>query len=316
MPLLPGFIGHSVADRKMIEGRKAFAARLGESDEKACCVDLTAHDLQIKMDQWAAVKYAHEGHGGLEGKTPFARAQESPGSIRHIANLHALDLLLAPAGGGWRQVTKKGIRLDEAYYFSGALLPGRRVFCRQDPEDMGRLYVFSDEHGEFIAEAICPRRAGIDPRKAIAMAREEQAALIKKGNAKVRAAAHAIKPRDMIDAVLDLAGRKSAAVTAFPRPSEPHCTGALAQAAVATGGERPATSLPAISDDSSTSNVLALPETPKARFRRAMAIRDALAGGESPSAEDVRWLGGYETSAEFKSHASLLAEHGREWLNA
>ncbi|CAO4163674.1 DDE-type integrase/transposase/recombinase [Methylorubrum populi] len=35
-PLLPGFIGHSVADRKVIEARKAFAQRLGETDERGC----------------------------------------------------------------------------------------------------------------------------------------------------------------------------------------------------------------------------------------------------------------------------------------
>ena len=30
--ILPGFVGHNVADRKMIEERKAFAARLKEDD--------------------------------------------------------------------------------------------------------------------------------------------------------------------------------------------------------------------------------------------------------------------------------------------
>jgi murein DD-endopeptidase MepM/ murein hydrolase activator NlpD/transposase InsO family protein len=46
-PLLPGFIGHSVADRKVIEARRAFAQRLGDSsDAKAFCVELTAAELQ------------------------------------------------------------------------------------------------------------------------------------------------------------------------------------------------------------------------------------------------------------------------------
>ncbi|MEP2707817.1 MAG: DNA-binding protein [Roseibium sp.] len=38
---LPGFIGHSVADRKVIENRKAFSARLGTDDAKLFQVALT-----------------------------------------------------------------------------------------------------------------------------------------------------------------------------------------------------------------------------------------------------------------------------------
>lgn len=40
MPMLPGFVGHSVADRKKIEARKTFAARLGEDRKKLFNVTL------------------------------------------------------------------------------------------------------------------------------------------------------------------------------------------------------------------------------------------------------------------------------------
>ncbi len=315
MTLLPGFIGHSVADRKVIEARKAFAARLGESDEKAFCVDLTHDELQAYMDRWCEDKYAHHEHDTLK-TTPFLKAQSWKGSIRTIANARTLDLLLAPVSGGMRVVTKRGIQLDGGYYFSGALLAGARVFCRQDPEDMGRVYVFADEMGEFLCEAICPERAGVDPRQAVAMARAEQSRMIKEGTKDIRAAAKAIKPRDMIDAVLDLAGRKSASVTAFPRRSETHSTGAIEQAEIALEGgfEQPFEAAP--TTNRKPTNVVALPETPKQRFARAMAVKEALAMGGLVDAEQVRWFGNYETTAEFKTFVSLFEEHGREWLNA
>lgn len=315
MTLLPGFIGHSVADRKVIEARKAFAARLGESPDKAFCVELSHTELQTYMDRWCEDKYAHHEHDSLK-TTPFLKAQNWKGSIRTIANARTLDLLLAPVSGGSRVVTKRGIQLDGGYYFSGALMAGARVFCRQDPEDMGRLYVFEDEMGAFMCEAICPERAGVDPRQAVAMARAEQSRIIKEGTKDIRAQARAIKPRDMVDAVLDLAGRKSASITAFPRRSETHSTTAIEQAEIALDGIFDAPELMAAANDQPTSNVVALPETQKQRFARAMAVKDALAMGGLVDAEQVRWFGNYETTAEFKSLASLFEEHGREWLNA
>jgi putative transposase len=315
MTLLPGFVGHSVADRKVIEARKAFAARLGESPDKAFCVELTHTELQTYMDRWCEDKYAHHTHDTLK-TTPFLKAQSWRGVERRISNSRTLDLLLAPVSGGMRVVTKRGIQLDGAYYFSGALLAGARVFCRQDPEDMGKLYVFADEMGEFLCEAICPERAGVDPRQAVAMARAEQSRIVKEGTKELRAAAKAIKPRDMIDAVLDLAGRKSASITAFPRRSETYSTGAIEQAEIALDGQfEKFSNADQITLDAPT-NVVRLSETPKQRFSRAMAVKQALAMGGVIDAEQVRWFGNYETTAEYKSHVSLFEEHGREWLNA
>ncbi len=58
-PLLPGFIGHSVADRKVIEARRAFAARLGQSAADAFAVELTGAELQAYCDAWAENRYQH-----------------------------------------------------------------------------------------------------------------------------------------------------------------------------------------------------------------------------------------------------------------
>ena len=80
--MLPGFVGHSVADRKAIEQRKAFADRLGTSDEDAFGVALTGEQLQAEIDRWAATR-EHERHGTL-GMTPFQAAQASTRKPKHV----------------------------------------------------------------------------------------------------------------------------------------------------------------------------------------------------------------------------------------
>lgn len=317
MPLLPGFIGHSVADRKQIEARKAFAARLGESDEKTFCVDLTHDELQLKMDAWCADKFAHSAHQGLDGQSPFLRAQSFKGALRKIENVRALDLLLAPIAGsdGYRTVTKQGIRLDYGFYIAGELLAGTKVYCRQDPDDMGRLYAFESETGAFLAEAICPERAGVDPRKAVTAARAAQQEYIREKTDEIRREAKKIKPRDMIDDVLGLAQRKSQNVTPFPKPSEMHSTPALTEAATALDGVSFEASRPAATQPEIT-NVVTLPETAMQRFRRAVEIRAAIVRGAEVDPAEAVWLGGYEQTAEFKAHSDMAASFGSEWLEA
>lgn len=138
---LPGFVGHSVADRKVIEGRKAFSRRLGLDDAHLFDADMTEAEAAAYADSWAAEIYAHTPHGGLGGATPFAAAAAYAGPVRRIENLAALDILLAPVAGadGLRRVTKTGIRVDGANYLIGSVMPGTDVLCRMDPSDLGRL---------------------------------------------------------------------------------------------------------------------------------------------------------------------------------
>ena len=138
--ILPGFVGHNVADRKMIEERKAFAQRLKEDDGSAFKVELTAKELQTICDEWAAGRYAQRPHSSLpKGLSPFAMAASYAGKIRRIpeADIRALDLLLAPLAGsdGMRVVSKQGVRIAHSFYLAPNCLPGDRVFVRMDPED-------------------------------------------------------------------------------------------------------------------------------------------------------------------------------------
>lgn len=72
MPTLKGFIGHDVKDRKQIEARKSFAARLGEKPDRAFCVEMTPEDLQKAVDGWATHIYSNRKHSGI-GCTPTER---------------------------------------------------------------------------------------------------------------------------------------------------------------------------------------------------------------------------------------------------
>ena len=124
--LLPGYIGHNVADRKDIEARKSFAQRLMTKGELVD-VQLNSLKLQEICDRWVENCYHHERHNAL-GKSPFEMVAEWTEPIRMIKEEQVLDVLLAevPGQDGWRTVNKKGIKVDsfqfihpELGYYSG-----------------------------------------------------------------------------------------------------------------------------------------------------------------------------------------------------
>jgi transposase InsO family protein len=246
MPLLPGFIGHSVKDRKVIEERKAFSARLGESDAEAFCVELKAAELQRLCNEWADNRYAHRPHEGLAGATPFAVAAGYPGKLKRIDDVRALDLLLAPIAGkdGLRTVGKTGLRIDHSHYIFAGKMPGAPVFVRMDPADMGRAYVFEPDGETYLGEAVCPELAGVDPAQAVARARAEQKKLLEEGAKTLRADMRKIKPRDLAQAVLGRAEEKAAKIVAFPRAHDAYATPALDAAGEALRLPPPAPALP------------------------------------------------------------------------
>lgn len=315
-PLLPGFIGHNVTERKQIEERKSFAQRLGETDEHAFCVDLDKNDFQAICNDWAAVKYGNRIHRSL-GMSPNEKARSCLSPIRAIQNAQALSLLLTPVPGGWRQVTKRGLQFEGGYYLAGALLAGQRVFCRMDAEDMGRLFVFDDEFGAFICEAVCPERAGANPHAVLAATKAAQKQLLKDGLKEAKAEARRLKPRHMIDSVLRLAAEKAAAdgenVTLFPKQETSHVSAGLSSAADALDARASLSTPPSTAVDSRVeSNVHRLPETSEARFRRFRAIERAMAAGADVDAGDALKLGNYQKTPEYLSMLAMERDFGGE----
>lgn len=232
--VLPGFVGHNVADRKAIEARRAFSNRLGESD-KLIEVSLTADDLQARINTWLEAEYHARRHDGIN-MSPRLKMAQFTGEVRRVTNERALDMLLAePAdGNGTRVVTKKGIRVENALFIDPelALHIGATVEVRLLDEDMGRIVVYS-ETGEFICVAQCPERTGADRREIAIAAKHVQREQQKEAKREVARKKREIKPHTIIDEVLAEHERRASRVVSFERPSVPHVTPALSAAAAA-----------------------------------------------------------------------------------
>jgi putative transposase len=316
---LPGFIGHSVADRKRIEGRKAFSQRLGADDASLYQLDMSAADLQDYATAWAGTTYGKGTTHSALGMTPFERAASWPHPIKRVDE-GALLMLLAPVAGqdGLRTVGKQGLRIDGAHYIFSELPVGETVFVRMDPSDMGRAYVFDALGENFIGMAICPERAGIDPAAALAEAQARRKALTEAAAADLKKEVRAIKPRDMADAVRLHDDRKVGALVSFPRKQEAHTTPALDAAAMPTRGPhhiepppisaKAAAMLAEIEADiagtpAPVTNVkpLRTSETPHQRYRRALDLEACRARGEVIGDEAAFWLGIYQQGREYRS---------------
>jgi putative transposase len=188
-PRLPEFVGHSVADRKAIEGRRSFQHRFGEDAQISKAIALTPGELQARCDHWLAEEYEQAAHEGLKvGATPAEAALILAPQVRQIADERALDQLLLIEQGG-RQVVKKGIRIANRWYIAGALgaYMGERVSIRIDPHDPSVIFVYSADRKTFLCVAECPDFIAPQRQMEIAvMARREHADRIRRVRADAR----------------------------------------------------------------------------------------------------------------------------------
>ncbi len=230
-------------------------------------------------------------------------------AIKRIENdaIRGLDLLLAPVAGndGWRQASKRGVQIDQAFFISPYLMPGTRYYCRHDPQDMGQIYCFESEAGTFAATAVCPERAGIDPHAAVKAAREKQTELIAESTKEFRAQARSIKPRDMVGCMMADARQRSANVVAFPQTAAAYSSAALSAASDAMGSGDSQLAAP-------KGNVVTLPETRKQRVTRAVRLEAVLTHGDPLPPQDMLWLGSYQTTAEYRSQKDMLRQFGAD----
>jgi putative transposase len=310
MRTLEGFIGHSVADRKVIENRKAFSARLGADPEDMFEVKLSAAELQARVDVWCSDVYGRAPHAGLKGQTPFAVAAISATQLRRIADIRALDMLLAPVAGkdGMRTVTKSGLRIDGAHYIAGWLTVGETVLVRMDETDMGRAYVFAPDGETYLGEAVAPDLAGVDPAAAIAAARGAQKQLIAGRMAEVKKEARRIKAGDFAAAIHRQALVAQGTLLAFPKAEAAHDTPALTAAArvpAVTAGHSAAVAAMAERLRAADAAFVAVTplreaETPHQRWNRARALEAAIARQDFVEPDALMWLGGYREGPEYR----------------
>lgn len=314
VPLLDGYIGHSVADRKKIEGRRAFSARLGTDDRQLLEVKLTAADVQAKADEWIRLVYEHRPHEGLARRTPFAVASASRDAIRMV-DAAALDVLLAPLAdkGGLRVVSKYGIKIAHAYYLVPAhVQPGDQVMVRMDPMDLGRALVFDPSGAEYLGEAICPVLEGTDPKAAVAAKKRAQAEHLAEQTRKIRKEARRIgKGTAVVDLVLRDAARQAGTLVELPKRTERYTTPELDAAAEAAAPRAPAP-VPQMSPEARAMRAqltaagpdvvpLRTTETPRQRYNRACDMERRLARGETLTPEETVFLVGYASTPEYRA---------------
>jgi transposase InsO family protein len=323
---LPGFVGHNVADRKAIEDRKSFADRLGADTAELFGVSMTGAQLQTYVDDWAELRYQHRPHAGLKGQSPAEAAAASATSICTV-DARALDILLMPVAGkdGLRTVTKRGIRIGDMYYVVKNALPGTQVLVRMDPNDAGRVIAFDAGDGSYLDEAICPELAGIHPDTILAAKREAQTETLNAATHDARRKIREItKGRPLIERVLEVARRDLPNVVPLPKREEQHETPQIAAALDATRpSETPQTPARAAELLAEMREELAAPtpaapavtpirrqETPQLRFKRAVALEQRIAVGETVDTAEAIWLGGYQAGPEYRALKSMREDFG------
>ncbi|MFO1421215.1 MAG: DDE-type integrase/transposase/recombinase [Candidatus Competibacteraceae bacterium] len=240
--MLPGYIGHDVAEREQLRARQQFSDRLFVKNGAVELPGLSAADLQGFCDRWCAAYHArpHGGHG-MDGQSPLVKAAGWREPIRAIADERVLDLLLAAApGDGWRSVSKAdGVQVDGYAYLSPALaLHAReRVRVLYDPEgDMGQVWCF-DEKGGFITIAECPELRGLDRKELAARAKSLQQEHIQAAAKAARAEAKGLNLKTAVEDVQAARAAAAATLVAFPTPTVAHASPGLAGAAAALRGE-------------------------------------------------------------------------------
>lgn len=323
--LLPGYVGHSVADRKAIEDRKSFAERLGQDTAETFNVQFSAAKFQELSDRWCLDKYQHTEHEGLGRRTPFAVAAASA-HTKFVVDERALDVLLMPAVGrnGRRVTTKFGIEINRHHYRSGSIDAGMEVFVRMDPNDIGRAHVFTLDQAEYLGEAICPELAGIHPQTFERARKELNAQLLKQKIEPIKAEIKEITSGPaLIEKALEVAARDVPNVVPLPKREEQHSTPQIAAALDVTRQPEPvaipqnvadlhAQILADLAPKAPGGNVTPIraTATPEQRFRRWLDVAARLQASEPVAADEAHWAGTYETSAEFKIQKALYDDFG------
>lgn len=322
--LLPGYTGHCVADAQALRARKSFASRLGEDDAQVFGVALSAAELQTHLDSWCDNLYGREVHRSLKGRSPFEVAAAWRDPIAAIEDERALDVLLAESpGDGWRQVTKKGIRLDRTTFVSVELggLVGMRVQVRFDAADMGRIYCF-DIDGQFICIAKSEELLGVTRRDVAIAARHLRRRIDKAARAEARRLAAEHRPADIAAEILDSRAAHADGVVAFPTPQHAYASDGLDAAAdAAAAGQGAPAVTPAFDDETLKRAGESLVELAARRDWREIEAEENAAMWErykrlrdqgEVSAEDAAWMERYAESPLGKTEIYFDTEFHNE----
>ena len=325
--IMPGFIGHNVAQRKEIENRRSFAERMEKKRPQLRPIEiaLTAEELQARLDLWCDTVYGRRPHGGLKGVSPFEKAATWRGPVSRIADERALDVLLAeaPGGDGMRRVTKRGVKVGGDHFIAPELVAyaGARVQVRLDPADMGQVLVYAAEgDGRFVCVARNAELLGADRAAVAVQAKRLQRQIVAEGKRELsRAARAAYRDGDVAKRLLGNAAEAAEVVVAIPAPAVAHATPALDAAADAARvldrrgppaaplsdalrarREALAAEMRASAPAQSTTS-----SDRRNRFERALKIEAAISRGAPVPDADWDWLRGYQQTPEYRAQKGI-----------
>jgi len=310
--LLPGFIGHNVAERKQIEARKSFAQRIMTQGE-VIEVEMSAEDLQKHLDDWCESVYGRNEHSGI-GMSPFDKARSYTGPIRRIEDERALDMLLCELGGS-RKITKKGIRFENHTYFNDDLGEhiGKDVLLKYDERDIGRLYAYVEE--QFIGVVICHELLGISRQEAAVAVKSKQKKKVAEQVSELKSYTKEIKG-NLAETVLEYRIEESENIVAMPHRSEPHITPGLEQAGKAVRENDPIQPAQLTKEQQSVfdrihaedksdkqCDIIRFGGDPGDNYGLHQQLKARLERGETLSAEQMMEIERYEAGDDYKAIA-------------
>jgi len=324
LDLLPGFIGHNVAERKVIESRKAFAQRIMDKDA-VVDVALSSDDLQVILDEWTDHLYMHNIHGAddMDGKTPFQKASEWTAPVRRISDERVLDMLLAEVAGTC-SIQKKGIRFKKHWYCNPKLFEHMddhektKVTIRYDEQDIGRLAVYIS--GCFICWAECPELLGTSRKEAAAAIKAHQKKFLNEQSKQYKRYKKEITD-NVADVVRQHQVEQSQKIYAFPPKSTEHTTPAIQSVTGLEASQQPTAPEETkrekeikeqIANNTFKPVVLNITEseTPEDRYRRWARVEHQMQNGEPVSDDLKAALKRYQQSSGYKMMKDFFKEFG------
>ena len=317
-PMLEGFVGKSVAERKAIESAKSFAQRFGLGG-----IDLRMGPRQLQdiINGWLD-EYHDRVHSEL-GCSPNEMAERHATHILRMDD-RALDIfLMQVAGKGTRVVAKRGISLDNGWFAAPELAAhiGSTVRCRQDVLDLGVLHVFAMD-GSYICRALDHTMLGINRGELAAKARAIESATIKPMVDKLRKSMKKGLTKQAVQSIYGDRERAAAAqadnVHRLPPREVQHSTPAvdsvLAHLDTSTQDSARAHARAMLDAQDSAPQAPAKPvplteANPIARYSAWVRLQARQARGEAINAREQEWAVSYQGSKEFVSWHELHEGH-------
>ena len=321
--LLPGYVGHNVAQREDLRSQKAYSDRLLDKDA-AIDVKMSSSDLQAFIDKWCEARHHRRPQEDLDNRSPFEVAAAWPHPVE-IVDERALDLLLAeaPSNGGWRSVTKSyGISVDGHEYIAYELSPGDRVHVLRDPVDLGRVLVRKlNEAGdlEFVCWASNPELTGIDRREVAIKTRAREVAEKQGKRRELKRDHKRLNIHNAPHEILEHDTKQAAKTVAFPQRTVDSTTPGLESTAAAVNARTQATTTLTPEQQAAHERLVAelkqpkaevveLPEDGRARYRRWHALNERATRGDVLTEAETKFHARYPRTAEYQSQHLIFTD--------